>query len=562
MAPTRHPPPAWHETKILWLPVVPSPAPNYNLSFGAINRFHLEKSSCLSMCSLDMPLVTTTAPAAANLLHRYVRKKFPGFGVHDGEVVSYDNGRYKVIFDDDDEKEYSEAEVRKMLTHDRASVPAPHVAPPSAVPASPSGPSAPDGPSATDGPSSSDDHRASSHALVRRDDEDKVGEIDLTGLDDEAATAALIAAGVTPTAAAAKVVHAKRVWTEAEDKHLIETVTKFGAQRWSSIASHMTGKVGTQCRYRWFNHLCPAVKKDEWTEEEDQLIAEGVVELGTRWVEIVKRLPGRTDSAIKNRFYNNQGRQQTMQRCVQAAERGEGQQQKEGGKRSGNGSKRKRVATADGGAEGEGAEGAEGAEREGFLQPGTQTRTRRVACRECASCLRTDCGACKPCLDKPAYGGEGRLKQVCIHRRCQEPRERESHEQSKPRAISPAISPPIWVACDRCSKWRLLLNSLTVVPGAEWFCEMNPDPKSNTCDAPEPSACHELCPEIAEDVYYVERTCMCRICRSRTCTRARTHTHTHTRACIRACASEKVHTPRRQCMHVPMPMTMTMTMTM
>ena len=27
------------------------------------------------------------------------------------------------------------------------------------------------------------------------------------------------------------------------------------------IASHMTGRVGKQCRERWFNHLCPAVKK-------------------------------------------------------------------------------------------------------------------------------------------------------------------------------------------------------------------------------------------------------------------------------------------------------------
>merc|ERR1719271_951998 len=73
-----------------------------------------------------------------------------------------------------------------------------------------------------------------------------------------------------------KTVNVKRAWTEIEDKLLIETVEKYGAQRWSLIASNMTGRVGKQCRERWFNHLCPAVKKGEWTEEEDQLIAERV----------------------------------------------------------------------------------------------------------------------------------------------------------------------------------------------------------------------------------------------------------------------------------------------
>lgn len=143
-----------------------------------------------------------------------------------------------------------------------------------------------------------------------------------------------------------KVVNAKRAWTEGEDLQLVETVNKFGAQRWSLIASHMTGRVGKQCRERWFNHLCPAVKKGEWTEEEDRLIAEGVAELGTRWSEIVKRLPGRTDNAIKNRYNSNQRRQQRMQRRVQAIERGElASSKRNGGSGS---SKRKKPASSEG----------------------------------------------------------------------------------------------------------------------------------------------------------------------------------------------------------------------
>ena len=44
----------------------------------------------------------------------------------------------------------------------------------------------------------------------------------------------------------------------------------------------------------------------------------------------------------------------------------------------------------------------------------------RVFCGECAGCLKNDdCGRCRYCQDKTKFGGQNRLRQKCLHRRCQ-----------------------------------------------------------------------------------------------------------------------------------------------
>ncbi|KAJ8771793.1 hypothetical protein K2173_026970 [Erythroxylum novogranatense] len=107
----------------------------------------------------------------------------------------------------------------------------------------------------------------------------------------------------------------KGQWTVEEDRLLIQLVEQHGVRKWSHIAQMLPGRIGKQCRERWHNHLRPDIKKHSWDDEEDKVLIQTHAEVGNKWAEIAKKLPGRTENSIKNHWNATKRRQYSKRGC-------------------------------------------------------------------------------------------------------------------------------------------------------------------------------------------------------------------------------------------------------
>jgi hypothetical protein len=94
----------------------------------------------------------------------------------------------------------------------------------------------------------------------------------------------------------------KKKFSPEQDERIRDLVGDQRFPDWAAIAEQIDGKNARQCRERYQHYLAPQVCAAPWTSEEDERLRELHDAFGNDWARIAARMPGRTNTGVKNRF--------------------------------------------------------------------------------------------------------------------------------------------------------------------------------------------------------------------------------------------------------------------
>ncbi|XP_053523780.1 snRNA-activating protein complex subunit 4 isoform X2 [Artibeus jamaicensis] len=98
----------------------------------------------------------------------------------------------------------------------------------------------------------------------------------------------------------------RREWTEEEDRMLTQLVQEMRVGShipYRRIVYYMEGRDSMQLTYRWTKSLDPSLRKGLWAPEEDAKLLQAVAKYGEQdWFKIREEVPGRSDAQCRDRY--------------------------------------------------------------------------------------------------------------------------------------------------------------------------------------------------------------------------------------------------------------------